>query len=86
MATHAPITGALSCAPKYPDPLRHRSYQPPLLKEVEYFLSATNMNATQFGKEALHDPRFVHDLRNGRDPRSRTVAIVRRFMAGGEGR
>lgn len=75
----------MATAPNAPDPLMHRTYRSPLLREVEHFISATNMKATQFGIEAVHDPRFVHDLRNGRDPRSRTCAIVRRFMAGGRG-
>ena len=35
---------------------------------------------TRFGKEALGDPRFVFDLRNGRDPRPRTVARVIRYL------
>ena len=28
----------------------------------------------------MGDPRFVFDLRNGREPRTRTVARIRRFL------
>jgi len=35
---------------------------------------------TRFGKEALGDPRFVFDLRNGRDPRPQTVARVIQYL------
>ncbi|MCP9222731.1 hypothetical protein MKP08_08235 [Erythrobacter sp. LQ02-29] len=38
------------------------------------------MPATKFGRLAAHDPRFVLDLRNGREPRSGTVSRIDRFM------
>ena len=42
-----------------------------LLREVEKFLKFSNMPAARFGREAVKDPRFVFDLRNGREPRRR---------------
>jgi hypothetical protein len=35
---------------------------------------------TRFGREALGDPRFVFDLRNGRDPRPQTVQRVLAYL------
>ena len=51
-----------------------------LLREVEKFLRTSNMPAAKLGREAVKDPRFVFDLRNGREPRPRTVARVRAFL------
>ncbi len=51
-----------------------------LLREVEKFLKSSNMPAAKFGREAVKDPRFVFDLRNGREPRPRTVERVRAFL------
>lgn len=39
-----------------------------LLREVEKFLRRNETAPTRFGREAVGDPRFVFDLRNGRDP------------------
>ena len=43
-------------------------------------MRTNNFSAARFGREALRDPRFVFDLRNGREPRSRTVQRVRDFL------
>lgn len=51
-----------------------------LLKEVEKYLRQNGTAPTRFGRDAVGDPRFVLDLRNGRDPRPRTVARVRAFL------
>ena len=51
-----------------------------LLRDVETFLRQTDVAPTRFGREAMGDPRFVFDLRNGRDPRPRTVAKVRAYL------
>ena len=51
-----------------------------LLREVEKFLRQNVTPPTRFGREAMGDPRFVFDLRNGRDPRPRTVARVRAYL------
>lgn len=51
-----------------------------LLREVEIFLRQSDTPPTRFGRIAMGDPRFVFDLRNGRDPRPETVARVRAYL------
>ena len=51
-----------------------------LIRKVEVFLRRTRMPVTVFGREAVRDPRFVLDLRNGRSPRTRTERRVEHFM------
>ena len=51
-----------------------------LIRSVEKFLRQHEMAATKFGRLAAHDPRFVLDLRRGREPRGRTEQRVTRWM------
>jgi len=51
-----------------------------LLREVEKFLRRREVAPTRFGRDVVGDPRFVFDLRNGREPRPRTVARVRAYL------
>jgi hypothetical protein len=51
-----------------------------LLREVEKFLRSRSVPPTRFGREAVGDPRFVFDLRNGREPRPQTVQRVRAYL------
>lgn len=51
-----------------------------LLREVEKFLRNNDTAPARFGREAVGDPRFVFDLRRGREPRAITVARVRAFL------
>lgn len=51
-----------------------------LLREVEKFLRRYDTAPTRFGRDAVGDPRFVFDLRNGRDPRPRTVERVLAYL------
>lgn len=51
-----------------------------LLREVEKFLRQSDVAPTRFGRDAVGDPRFVFDLRNGRDPRPATIARVRAYL------
>lgn len=53
----------------------------PLLRQIEQFLARTRMPWTKFGRLAAHDPRFVADLRNGRQPRPETAERIRAFIA-----
>ncbi|WP_379551231.1 hypothetical protein ACRAQ7_10500 [Erythrobacter sp. W53] len=53
-----------------------------LIRSVETFLRQHDMPATKFGRLAAHDPRFVLDLRMGREPRQATEARIRAFMEG----
>ncbi len=55
-----------------------------LIRSVEKFLRQHEMAATKFGRLAAHDPRFVLDLRMGREPRDRTEQRIRGFMEGFE--
>lgn len=52
-----------------------------LLRQIERHLRATGIKPTRFGREAVHDPRFVFDLRLGREPRAETEQRVRAFLA-----
>lgn len=51
-----------------------------LLRDVEKFLRQTDIAPTRFGRDVVRDPRFVFDLRNGRDPRPATIARVRAYL------
>ena len=51
-----------------------------LLREIERHLCASKMKPTRFGRDAVRDPRFVFDLRRGREPRQKTIAKVRSFL------
>jgi hypothetical protein len=51
-----------------------------LLREVEKFLRQSEITPTRFGRDVVGDPRFVFDLRNGRDPRPRTIARVLAYL------
>ncbi|MBO9711404.1 hypothetical protein [Sphingomonas sp.] len=52
-----------------------------VLRKVEKFLRKTDMPPTKFGRLAVNDPRLVGDLRNGREPRARTVQRIEAFLA-----
>ena len=54
-----------------------------LLYAVEKFLRQTQIAPTRFGREAVGDPRFVFDLRRGREPRIGTVRRVQAFLENG---
>ncbi len=51
-----------------------------LLREVEKFLNRSQTAPTGFGRDVVGDPRFVFDLREGREPRQTTVERVRAFL------
>lgn len=52
-----------------------------LKAEIERFLNITKMSPTRFGMAAVNDPRFVFDLRSGREPRSATMRRAVDFMS-----
>jgi hypothetical protein len=56
----------------------------PIQREIEKFLKRTAMPPSVFGRRAVGDPRLVHDLRNGREPRPATVARIEAFIAAQE--
>ena len=51
-----------------------------LLRDIEHHLRAGEIKPTRFGRDAVRDPRFVFDLRNGREPRESTMRRVRAFL------
>ena len=55
-----------------------------LLRKVEKFLRITDVPPTRFGRDVMGDPRFVFDLRNGREPRPDTIRRVLAFLDGGK--
>lgn len=53
-----------------------------LLHEIERFLRAhPDHHPTRLGRDAVGDPRFVFDLRAGRDPRPETRQRVLIWLA-----
>jgi hypothetical protein len=52
-----------------------------LLITINRFCLATRMSPSKFGRLAVNDPRLVHDLRMGRQPRRKMVERVERFIA-----
>ena len=57
-----------------------------LLRLIERHIRVTGMSPTRFGREVVGDPRFVHDLRRGREPGNRTCARVCAYIDGRRGR
>ncbi len=51
-----------------------------LLSIIERHLRRTGTTPTRFGREAVRDPRFVRDLRAGREPRRRTADRVLAYL------
>lgn len=51
-----------------------------LLQRINHHLESHAITASRFGREALGDPRFVHDLRRGREPRAETIARVTAYL------
>lgn len=52
-----------------------------LLERIENHLRDNDISATTFGRDAVGDPRFVLDLRNGRNPRRKTVMRLETYLA-----
>jgi 2,4-dienoyl-CoA reductase-like NADH-dependent reductase (Old Yellow Enzyme family) len=50
-------------------------------RKIERFLRRYDMAATTFGRQAVRDPRLVHDMRKGRCLRGHTTARAEAFMA-----
>lgn len=57
-----------------------KDYPVHLLREIEKFIRSQDIPPTRFGRDAVGDPRFVFDLRRGREPRPATVERVREFL------
>ncbi len=52
-----------------------------LLHLVELYLRRTRTPPSRFGRDALGDPKFVFNLRDGREPRRRTRQRVIAFIS-----
>lgn len=39
-----------------------------LLRTIEIYLRRTGMTPTRFGRDAVQDPRLIHDMKRGREP------------------
>jgi 2,4-dienoyl-CoA reductase-like NADH-dependent reductase (Old Yellow Enzyme family) len=52
-----------------------------LLDQIEAYLARTGMRASTFGRAAVADPRFVQDLREGRQPRQQTRRRINDFIS-----
>ncbi len=53
-----------------------------VLNKIDRYLRQTGMPMTKFGRLAVGDPRLVHDLRRGRQPRGPMVSRIETFIAG----
>jgi 2,4-dienoyl-CoA reductase-like NADH-dependent reductase (Old Yellow Enzyme family) len=51
-----------------------------LLRRIERYLKSSGTAATRFGREAVRDPRLVHDLRRGREPGSAMSARLSTYL------
>lgn len=52
-----------------------------LLFQIENCLRLTRLPPSRFGREAVKDPRIVHDLRRGRQPGRRMQERLQAYMA-----
>ncbi len=52
------------------------------LNEIERFMKIKQVPPTRFGREAVNDPRFVFDLRLGREMGKRTQRRVQAYLSG----
>jgi 2,4-dienoyl-CoA reductase-like NADH-dependent reductase (Old Yellow Enzyme family) len=52
-----------------------------LRKTIETYLKASGTPATRFGREAVRDPRLVHDLRKGREIGPRLTKRIIAYIA-----
>lgn len=55
-----------------------------LLEQIETYLARTKTPPSKFGRMAVGDPRFVEDLRSGRQPRRRMQERVELYLAGSD--
>lgn len=52
-----------------------------LLHAIETCLRRTDLPPSRFGRNAVRDPRLVHDLRRGRQPGPAVERRVRAYIA-----
>ena len=60
--------------------MKHTEHLDKFKARVERFLRRTGMAPGCFGREAMSDPTFVFDLRNGKSPRPQTMDRAELYM------
>jgi len=55
-----------------------------VLWKIQRYLNHTGMPPTRFGRLVARDPRLVHDLKNGREPRAPMTERIEAFLAAQE--
>jgi hypothetical protein len=56
-----------------------------MLSRIYRYLKMSGESRSGFGRKAMGDPRFVHDLENGRIPSLRTEQRIRAWLDQQEG-
>lgn len=51
------------------------------LREITDFCKRHRIAETRFSRDAVNDPRLIHDMRNGRTLRASTIARIKAYMA-----
>ena len=51
-----------------------------LQRRIEQFLRRSGIRPARFGRDAVRDPRFVFDLRRGRELRPATAQRIRDYL------
>lgn len=51
-----------------------------LSRRIELYLRRTNTAPTRFGRDAVNDPRFVFELRQGREVGERMAARINAWL------
>lgn len=51
-----------------------------LHKKIDRFIRKKRMTPSRFGRDAVSDPNFVHNLRDGRICRQHTIDQVLRYI------
>jgi hypothetical protein len=57
-----------------------------ILERIEHYLRATQSTPSRLGRDAVGDPNFVTNLRDGRQPRPSTLHRVIAFIEREEAR
>lgn len=55
-----------------------------LIERIDRFIEQHGQNPTGFGRNAVNDPNFVRDLKDGRSVGIKTIDRVLAYMAGEE--
>ncbi len=55
-----------------------------LLQQIERHLRRTGTPPTRFGRDAVRDPRLVHDMKRGRELGPQITARVRAYLEAGQ--